>query len=172
MSHECTRDQDPPIQRANDAHGTFAADDFKLIRIRRVGGSIRRSMNRSDYRMRENVCRRLPSARRRQKYEPGLTIISALRWGGGTTLTTRSQLTVTNRKQWPTSSTVGYLMSPSPPKTSSLPQRRVRPRTGNKLCEGHDRRIEWAIQIIASAQVPMALDIHDVKAADKWRQFF
>ena len=84
-------------------------------------------------------------------------------------MTTRSQLTVTNRKQWPTSSTVGYLMSPTLPKTSSLPQRRVRPRTGNTLCEGHDRRIEWAIQIIASAQlpVPMALDIHNMKAADK-----
>ena len=30
-------------------------------------------MNQSDIRMRQNVCRRLSAARRRQKYEPGLT---------------------------------------------------------------------------------------------------
>ena len=29
-------------------------------------------MNQSDIRMRQNVCRRLSAARRRQKYEPGL----------------------------------------------------------------------------------------------------
>ena len=30
-------------------------------------------MNQSDIRMRQNVCRRLSAARRRQKYEPGFT---------------------------------------------------------------------------------------------------
>ena len=35
-------------------------------------GVKRRSMNQSDIRMRQNVCRRLSAARRRQKYEPGL----------------------------------------------------------------------------------------------------
>ena len=30
-------------------------------------------MNQSDIRMRQNLCRRLSAARRRQKYEPGLT---------------------------------------------------------------------------------------------------
>ena len=32
-------------------------------------------MNRSDIRMREYLCRRLSAARRRQKYEPGLTLL-------------------------------------------------------------------------------------------------
>ena len=31
-------------------------------------------MNQSDIRMRQNVCRRLSAARRRQKYEPGLRL--------------------------------------------------------------------------------------------------
>ena len=47
-----------------------------------------------------------------------------------------------SRKQWPTSSVAGYLMSPAPARTS-LPsrngQRRV-PGSGNTLCEGHERR--------------------------------
>ena len=47
-----------------------------------------------------------------------------------------------NRKQWPTSSAAGYLMSLAPRKTSPLPQRGQRhvPGGGNTLCEGHDRR--------------------------------
>ena len=38
-------------------------------------------MNRSDIRMRQHLCRRLSAARRRQKYEPGLTQDSHLRLG-------------------------------------------------------------------------------------------
>ena len=38
---------------------------------RQIVGVKRRSMNRSDIRMREYLCRRLSAARRRQKYEPG-----------------------------------------------------------------------------------------------------
>ena len=36
---------------------------------RQIVGGKRRSMNRSDIRMREYLCRRLSAARRRQKYE-------------------------------------------------------------------------------------------------------
>ena len=65
-------------------------------------------------------------------------------WGCGATLTTHSQSTetVVNRKQWPTSSAAGYLMSLAPWKTSPSSQRgqtRV-PGSGNTLCEGHERR--------------------------------
>ena len=40
---------------------------------RQIVGGKRRSMNRSDIRMREYLCRRLSAARRRQKYEPGFS---------------------------------------------------------------------------------------------------
>ena len=47
-----------------------------------------------------------------------------------------------NRKQWPTSSAAGYLMSLAPRKTSPSSQRGQRhvPGGGNTLCEGHERR--------------------------------
>ena len=47
------------------------------------------------------------------------------RWGDGATLTTHSQSTATvvNRKQWPTSSAAGYLMSLARRKTSPSSQR-------------------------------------------------
>ena len=35
-------------------------------------------MNQSDIRMRQNLCRRLSAARRRQKYEPGLSHLCEL----------------------------------------------------------------------------------------------
>ena len=41
---------------------------------RQIVGGKRRSMNQSDIRMREYLCRRLSAARRRQKYEPGFTL--------------------------------------------------------------------------------------------------
>ena len=51
----------------------------------------------------------------------------------GATLTTRSQSTATvvSRKQWPTYSAAGYLMSPAPAKTSSHAQRG---RAGTGVC--------------------------------------
>ena len=44
---------------------------------RQIVGGKRRSMNRSDIRMREYLCRRLSAARRRQKYEPGFRALQA-----------------------------------------------------------------------------------------------
>ena len=41
---------------------------------RQIVGGKRRSMNRSDIRMREYLCRRLSAARRRQNYEPGFRV--------------------------------------------------------------------------------------------------
>ena len=45
---------------------------------RQIVGGKRRSMNRSDIRMREYLCRRLSAARRRQKYEPGFSVYGAM----------------------------------------------------------------------------------------------
>ena len=60
------------------------------------------------------------------------------------TLTTHSQSTATvvNRKQWPTSSAAGYLMSLAPRKTSPSSQRGQRhvAACGNTLCEGHESK--------------------------------
>ena len=50
-----------------------AAADSPDTRQREIVGGKRRSMNRSDIRMREYLCRRLSAARRRQKYEPGFS---------------------------------------------------------------------------------------------------
>ena len=61
--------------------------------------------------------------------------------------------TVASRKQWPTSSAAGYLMSLAPTKISSPPQRGQRhvPGSGNTLCEGHKRTttIEAPSRVIA-----------------------
>ena len=50
------------------------AADGPDTRQREIVCGKRRSMNRSGFRRRENVCRRLPVARRRRKYEPGLNV--------------------------------------------------------------------------------------------------
>ena len=50
------------------------AADAPDTRQREIVGGKRRSMNQSRFRRVENVCRRLPAARRRQKYEPGLRL--------------------------------------------------------------------------------------------------
>ena len=46
------------------------AADAPDTRQREIVGGKRRSMNRSGFRRRQNLCRQLPAARRRQKYEP------------------------------------------------------------------------------------------------------
>ena len=72
--------------------------------------------------------------------------VTKQRWGVGTTLTIHNQSTATvaNRKQWPTYSAAGYLITLAPRKTSSSSQRVQRhvPGGGNTLCEGHEIREE------------------------------
>ena len=52
-------------------NSAYTAADSPDTRQREIVGGKRRSMNRSDIRMREYLCRRLSAARRRKKYEPG-----------------------------------------------------------------------------------------------------
>ena len=49
-------------------------------------------MNQSDIRMRQNVCRRLSAARRRQKYEPGLRRAASKRTAGSSDSISESSL--------------------------------------------------------------------------------
>ena len=77
-----------------------------------------------------------------------------------------------NRKQWPTSSAAGYLMSLAPRKTSPSPQRGQRhlPGGGNTLCEEHERRelqqwignnlcpTDWGWQYRDESLVPLTTD--------------
>ena len=55
-------------------NSTNTAADWADTAERQIVGGKRRSMNRSNIRMPENLCRRLPAARRRQKYEPDLRV--------------------------------------------------------------------------------------------------
>ena len=93
------------------------------------------------------------------------------RWG---TLTTHSQSTATvvNRKQWPTSSVAGYLMSFAPRKTTPSSQRGQRhvAACGNTLCEGHERKevqqwigsnlcpTDWGWQYRDGSLIPLTTD--------------